>query len=92
MHLVYPVLDCIVDMLINAVECEASMYQAMSLALTCVSEMWECIPQGLYKVTVLLQDIISVSTKPLSMSIKVISHTLFDASDMTNLNECSFAF
>ncbi|XP_055911935.1 uncharacterized protein LOC129945964 [Eupeodes corollae] len=69
MHLVYPVLDCIVDMLINAVECEASMYQAMSLALTCVSEMWECIPQGLYKVTVLLQDIISVSTKPLSDSV-----------------------
>ncbi|XP_055846207.1 uncharacterized protein LOC129912111 [Episyrphus balteatus] len=69
MHLVYPVLDCIVEMLIDAVETGASMYQAMSLALTCVSEMYECIPEGLYKVAVLLQDIISVSTKPLSDSV-----------------------
>ena len=66
MHFVYPVLDCIVEMLVNAVEAGASMYQAMSLALTCVSEMWDCIPEGLYKVTSLLQDITPVSTRPLS--------------------------
>ncbi|XP_037940493.1 uncharacterized protein LOC119673299 [Teleopsis dalmanni] len=69
MHFVYPVLDCVVDMLINAVEAGASMYQAMSLALTCVSEMWDCIPEGLYKITSLLQDIIPVSTKPLGDSV-----------------------
>lgn len=67
-HFVYPVLDCVVEMLINAVEGGASMYQAMSLALTCVSEMWECVPEGLYKVTSLLQDVIPVSTRPLSVS------------------------
>ncbi|CAD7004473.1 unnamed protein product [Ceratitis capitata] len=65
MHFVYPVLNCIVDMLVNAVEAGASMYQAMSLALTCVSEMWDCMPESLYKVTILLQDIIPVSTRPL---------------------------
>ncbi|KAM7356913.1 uncharacterized protein ACRADG_002479 isoform 1-T1 [Cochliomyia hominivorax] len=69
MHFVYPVLDCIVEMLVNAVEAGASMYQAMSLALTCVSEMWDCIPEGLYKVTSLLQDITPVSTRPLSDSV-----------------------
>lgn len=66
MHFVYPVLNTTVDMLINAVEAGASMYQAMSLALTCVSEMWDCIPEGLYKVTSLLQDITPVSVRPLS--------------------------
>lgn len=69
MHFVYPVLNCVVDMLVNAVEAGASMYQAMSLALTCVSEMWDCIPESLYKVTILLQDIIPVSTRPLGMYI-----------------------
>ncbi|XP_059216379.1 uncharacterized protein LOC106093356 isoform X1 [Stomoxys calcitrans] len=69
MHFAYPVLDTTVDMLINAVEAGASMYQAMSLALTCVSEMWDCIPEGLYKVTSLLQDITPVSTRPLSDSV-----------------------
>ncbi|XP_036336658.1 uncharacterized protein LOC118746827 [Rhagoletis pomonella] len=68
-HFVYPVLNCIVDMLVNAVEAGASMYQAMSLALTCVSEMWDCIPESLYKVTILLQDIIPVSTRPLGDSV-----------------------
>ncbi|XP_014094985.1 uncharacterized protein [Bactrocera oleae] len=69
MHFVYPVLNCVVDMLVNAVEAGASMYQAMSLALTCVSEMWDCIPESLYKVTILLQDIIPVSTRPLGDSV-----------------------
>ncbi|XP_075163456.1 uncharacterized protein LOC142236091 [Haematobia irritans] len=69
MHFAYPVLNTTVDMLINAVEAGASMYQAMSLALTCVSEMWDCIPEGLYKVTSLLQDITPVSTRPLADSV-----------------------
>ncbi|XP_017126773.1 uncharacterized protein LOC108145722 isoform X1 [Drosophila elegans] len=69
MHFVYPVLDCVVDMLVNAVENGASMYQAMSLALTCVSEIWDCLPEGLYKIASLLQDIIPVSTKPLGDSV-----------------------
>ncbi|XP_037890187.1 uncharacterized protein LOC119637868 [Glossina fuscipes] len=69
MHFVYPVLDCVVEMLINAVEAGATMYQAMSLALTCISEMWDCLPDGLYKVTSLLQDVIPVSTRPLSDSV-----------------------
>uniref|UniRef100_A0A1A9WGB6 Uncharacterized protein n=1 Tax=Glossina brevipalpis TaxID=37001 RepID=A0A1A9WGB6_9MUSC len=69
MHFVYPVLDCVVEMLINAVEAGASMYQAMSLALTCISEMWDCLPEGLYKVTSLLQDVIPVSTRPLNDSV-----------------------
>lgn len=69
MHFVYPVLDCVVEMLINAVENGASMYQAMSLALTCVSEIWDCMPEGLYKITALLQDIIPVSTRPLGDSV-----------------------
>lgn len=69
MHFVYPVLDCVVDMLVNAVENGASMYQAMSLALTCVSEIWDCLPEGLYKIASLLQDIIPVSTRPLGDSV-----------------------
>ncbi|XP_067647757.1 uncharacterized protein [Eurosta solidaginis] len=71
MHFVYPVLNCIVDMLVNAVEAGASMYQAMSLALTCVSEMWDCISESLYKVIILIQDIIPVSTKPLADSVLI---------------------
>lgn len=57
-------------MLINAVKTGASMYQAMSLAITCLSEIWDCIPDGVYKVTTLLNDIIPVSIKSLGKNKK----------------------
>ncbi|XP_037905306.1 uncharacterized protein LOC119647992 isoform X2 [Hermetia illucens] len=69
LHFVYPTLDCVVQMLINAAETGASMYQAMSLAITCLSEIWDCIPDGVQKIALLLEEIVPVSVKLLGDSV-----------------------
>uniref|UniRef100_A0A1B0DML4 Uncharacterized protein n=1 Tax=Phlebotomus papatasi TaxID=29031 RepID=A0A1B0DML4_PHLPP len=72
LHLVYPVLDPVVHMLISAVHTgNASMYQAMSLAISCFSEMWDCIPDCLYKVSIALMDIIPADVRPLGDSVLI---------------------
>ncbi|XP_055373568.1 uncharacterized protein LOC129606945 [Condylostylus longicornis] len=71
LHFVYPILDCVVQMLVNAVQTGATMYQAMSLAITCLSEMWDCIPDGLYKICMLLSEIVPVATKCLGDSVLI---------------------
>lgn len=67
LHVIYPVLDPIVHMLIVAVQTGATMYQAMSLAISCFSEMWDCIPDCLYNVSVSLTDILSTEIRPLGI-------------------------
>lgn len=37
----------------------------MSLAISCLSEMWDCIPDCLYTVAASLTDILSTDIKPL---------------------------
>lgn len=70
-HLIYPILDPIVHMLVSAVQTGASTYQAMSLSISCFSEMWDCIPDCLYTVTTLLTEIIPADTKPLGDSVLI---------------------
>lgn len=67
LHVIYPVLDPIVHMLIVSVQTGATMYQAMSLAISCFSEMWDCIPDCLYNVSVSLTDILSTDIRPLGI-------------------------
>lgn len=64
-HLVYPVLEPIVHMLISAVQSGGSMYQAMALSISCFSEMWDCIPDCLYTITQSLAEILPAEIKPL---------------------------
>lgn len=81
LHMVFPVLDPIVHMLVVAVQTGATMYQvwrstnsafsrlffyqAMALAISCLSEMWDCIPDCLYNVASALTEILSTDIKPL---------------------------
>lgn len=66
LYLIYPVLDPIVHMLLSAVQTgNATMYQAMSLAISCFSEMWDCLPDCVYKVTHALMEILPTDVKPL---------------------------
>lgn len=71
LHLVYPVLDPIVHMLVVAVQTGATNYQAMSLAISCLSEMWDCIPDCLYTVASALSEILSTDIKPLGSSVLI---------------------
>lgn len=85
-HLVYPVLDPIAHMLITAMQTGASNYQAMALAITCFSEMWDAIPDCLYTVFMCLVEILPADIKPLSDSVLI--QILFCAL-YTKLLECA---
>lgn len=39
----------------------------MALSISCLSEMWDCIPDCLYTVTSSLMDILPTDVKPLGM-------------------------
>lgn len=71
LYFVYPVLDPIVHMLVVAVQTGATMYQAMALALTCLSEMWDCLPDCLYTIASALGDILPTDCKPLGGSVLI---------------------
>lgn len=65
-HMIHPILDPIVHMLLSAVATgNATMYQAMSLAISCFSEMWDCLPECIYRVTHALMEIMPTHTRPL---------------------------
>lgn len=87
-HLVYPVLDPIAHMLITAMQTGASNYQSMALAITCLSEMWDAIPDCLYTVNMCLVEILPASIKPLADSVLI--QILFCAL-YTKLLECSMS-
>lgn len=87
-HLVYPVLDPVAHMLITAMQTGASNYQAMALAITCLSEMWDAIPDCLYTVIMCLVEILPADIKPLSDSVLI--QILFCAL-YTKLTECAAA-
>lgn len=71
LHLVYPILDPIIHMLVAAVQNTASVYQAMSLSLSCFSEMWDCIPDCLYTVVTCLIEILPAEIRPLGDSVLI---------------------
>uniref|UniRef100_A0A182JX97 Uncharacterized protein n=1 Tax=Anopheles christyi TaxID=43041 RepID=A0A182JX97_9DIPT len=71
LHLIYPILGPVVHMLVSAVQTTASMYQAMSLSLSCFSEMWDCIPDCLYTVTICLAEILPAEIRPLGDSVLI---------------------
>jgi hypothetical protein len=85
-HLVYPILDPIAHMLISAMQTGASNYQAMALAITCFSEMWDAIPDCLYTVIMCIVEILPADIKPLGDSVLI--HILFCAL-YTKLLECA---
>ncbi|XP_063706631.1 uncharacterized protein LOC134835643 [Culicoides brevitarsis] len=94
-YLVYPILDSIVQMLIQAVQTGATIYQAMSLSISCFQEMWDGIPDCLFIVTSMLQEIIPADIRPLGDSCLV--HVLYSAlytkllENATGVNEEKFA-
>lgn len=49
----------------------------MALAISSLAEMWDCIPQSLYGVTLALGEIICSDIRPLADSVLI--HTLFSA-------------
>lgn len=49
----------------------------MALSLSCLSEMWTCIPKGLCKITSALSDIITAEIRPLGDSVLI--QTLYSA-------------
>ncbi|XP_049544819.1 uncharacterized protein KIAA0825 homolog [Anopheles darlingi] len=71
LHLIYPILGPIVHMLVSAVQTTASMYQAMSLSLSCFAEMWDCIPDCFYTVTNCLTEILPAEIRPLGDSVLI---------------------
>lgn len=64
-HLIYPILDPIVHMLVTAIQGGGSMYQVMSLSISCFGEMWDCIPDCVYNVATSLSEILPADIKPL---------------------------
>ncbi|XP_053688770.1 uncharacterized protein LOC128737999 [Sabethes cyaneus] len=71
LHLIYPILEPIIVMLVSAVQTTASVYQAMSLSLSCFSEMWDCIPDCLYTVVSCLTEILPAEIRPLGDSVLI---------------------
>lgn len=66
--LVAPLLPFTTDIVINAVQTEASMYQAMALILACFSQFWDCIRCTLPQICNLLQELIPAHIIPLNHS------------------------
>lgn len=65
-HMVHPILDPVVHMLLSAVQTgNATMYQAMSLAISCFSELWDCLPECIYRVTHALLEVTPTNIRPL---------------------------
>lgn len=70
-HLVYPILDPIAIMLINAMQTGASNYQSMALAITCISDILDAIPDCLYTVITEINEILPADIKPLYDSVLI---------------------
>lgn len=66
------ILDPIVHMLLSAVEHgSCTMYQGMSLAVSCFSEMWDCLPDCIYRVTHALMEIMPTEIRPLGDNVLI---------------------
>ncbi|GBP66070.1 hypothetical protein EVAR_37532_1 [Eumeta japonica] len=55
--------------LVNAIQTGASMYQTMSLCLTCISRTLDCLPQGFKNTTSVLQDCLPSNVNPVGGSV-----------------------
>lgn len=65
---VEPLLPVTSETVINAIQTDASMYQAMKLILACFSQFWDCIHWSLPQIANLLQEHIQVDVIPLNHS------------------------
>lgn len=72
LYLIYPILDPIVHMLVTAVQTSnATMYQSMALAISCLTEMCDCLPDCLSSVCAALADILPTDVRPLGGAVLV---------------------
>lgn len=71
-NMINPILDPIVHMLLSAVQTgSATRYQSMSLAISCFSEMWDCLPECIYRVTHALMEIMPTDIRPLGDNVLI---------------------
>lgn len=54
--------------MLNALETDASMYQAMAIVLVCFSQLWDSIHPSLARISYLLQEYIPTDIVPLNQS------------------------
>ncbi|XP_055315065.1 uncharacterized protein LOC129575443 [Sitodiplosis mosellana] len=76
-HMIYPLLTPIANILIGSMQTGATIYQTMALAISCLTEMLDCLPNNLFILTSTLGEIISTEVRPLGESVLV--QTLFSA-------------
>ncbi|XP_066248590.1 LOW QUALITY PROTEIN: uncharacterized protein KIAA0825 homolog [Euwallacea similis] len=69
LNIASPILSLIEENVINALQTGATMYQAMSLVIACLSQFWDMIDPSLLKISNLLQEIIPVDVTPVSNSV-----------------------
>ncbi|XP_030762018.1 uncharacterized protein LOC115886854 [Sitophilus oryzae] len=69
LNLASPVLPLVAETVINALQTGATMYQAMSLLIACLSQFWDVIDSSLIRVTSLFQEVIPSDILPVSNSV-----------------------
>lgn len=81
LNLASPMLPTICDIVINAAKTGASMYQAMSIIVTCFSQFWDCTHPALTKIALLIQDLLPANTVPLHHSsvVQILVSALYTA-------------
>ncbi|XP_020709486.2 uncharacterized protein LOC105688635 [Athalia rosae] len=65
----YPVMAPVVTTLLDAIRTGASIYQTMSLALACFSELYICAPAGLLRTVLKINDNIPAHCHPIGGSV-----------------------
>lgn len=63
-----PLLPVTADIVVNAIQTDASMYQAMALILACFSQFWDGVHNSLQHIATLLQEHIPANVVPLNHS------------------------
>ncbi|XP_060523495.1 uncharacterized protein LOC132700308 isoform X2 [Cylas formicarius] len=69
LDLVCPLVPLVRDSVVNALQTGATMYQAMSLILACLSQYWDVVNPCLPRIATLLQEVIPTETIPLANSV-----------------------
>lgn len=76
-HLVYPILDPIVNIIVSSMQTGATVYQTMALVLSCLTETLDCISSNFFRLCFALEDVLTTEIRPLGESILV--QTIFSA-------------
>ncbi|KAJ8976340.1 hypothetical protein NQ317_009792 [Molorchus minor] len=69
LNLASSLIPTISDIVVNAIQTGASMYQAMSLTLALLNRLWDCANPALLRISSLLQEIIPTDTTPINNSV-----------------------